>query len=146
MRIGSGAILAAIKKRWTAMKLDTVFTGGLHVGTAYKGTNVPYCVLNVAAETVEMRTRSGDYKGTEYTRVLLDFVCFHPNGLQATEDIADCIRLKFDNVQLVLQTGEGTVLQFRWVSSVPIQNPDIPSVWSYTVSYDVMRQREEVIN
>lgn len=146
MRIGSGALLYAIKKRWAAMKLDTVFTGGIHLGTAPRGNNTPYCVLNVASEVVEMRTSSGDFLRTEYTRVLLDFVVYHQNGLQACEDAADFIRLKFDNVPLVLQTGEGTVLQFRWVGSVPVQNPDIPSVWAYTVSYEVLRQREEVMN
>lgn len=147
MRIGSGAILYAVKKRWTAMKLDTVFTGGLHLGTASRRTQTPYCVLNVAAESVFQRASSGDFKQSEYTTVLLDFVTFHEAGLQAAEDAADAIRLKFDNVPLVLQTGEGKILYFRWVSSVPVQLPqDNPNVWAYTVTYEVLRHRDEVVN
>lgn len=145
-RFGSGAILYAVNKRWTDMKMNTIFTGGLHMGTAPKDTKMPYCVLNVAAETPVMRTSNGDFDRTEYSRVLLDFVVFHQNGLQAATDASEAIRLKFDNPDLVLQTGEGTVLEFRWVSSTPVQHPTIPSVWAYTVSYDVLRQRPDIIN
>lgn len=147
MRLGSGAILWAVRKRWTEMKLDTVLTGGLHLGTAPRGTAMPYCVLNVVSEVADIRTSSGNSLKHEYSRIMLDFTVWSTGGLLSTEDHADAIRLKFDNVPLMLQTGkDGQVLRFRWVNSMPLQSPDNTSVWSYTVTYDVLRHRAEVLN
>ena len=146
MSVGSGAILRAIQKRWTAMKLDSIITGGLHLGTSFKGHDVPYCVLNIAAETISERTSSGGLVFTEYSRMMLDFVVHADTGYAGVERYADAIRVRFDNAPMMLQTGEGTVLRFRWVSGMPLQNHDNTSVWSYTLTYDVIRQRQEVVN
>ena len=144
--IGSAAILRAISTRWDAMNMDTVFTGSIHLGTAPRTTQMPYCVLNVAAEAIQFRTSSGDYKKTEYSAMLLDFTVWHNRGLLNCQAAADEIRNKFDNHDLVLQTDEGSVLRFRWVSSFPLQHPDNTSVWAYTLSYELLRQRTEVVN
>lgn len=147
MRLGSGAILWAVRKRWTEMKLDTVITGGLHIGTAPRNTAMPYCVLNVLTEIPAMRTSSGGGLRHEYSLTILDFTVWSTGGLLATEDHADAIRLKFDNVPLMLQTGrDGQVLRFRWESSSPQQSPENTSVWSYTITYEVLRERAEVVN
>lgn len=146
MSLGGGAVLRAIETRWTAMKLDTTITGGLHLGTAPKLDRVPYCVLNVVAETIVERTSSGNHVFHEYSRMLLDFTLWGKGGMLSVERYADLVRQQFDNVSLVLQTGEGKILYFRWVNSIPLQHPDNPSVWSYTVSYDVLRHRQEVVN
>ncbi len=137
-------LFPAIDARWNANNLDASITGGITAGSA-DDAKMPYCVFNVLGTTVRTRSSSGDAGAGEYTATTVEFALHGNTGLGPIGALVKTLRAAFDNATLTLGAGEGSVLYMRYLTDIPVQNPDSQyrHVWRYVVTYEILRRRDE---
>jgi len=141
-----GELLKAIKARWTAKSLSSVFTGGIHEGTLQPGDKTPVMpfvsVEVIGASTIGRATSSSSNKIQQSETVTVDFTVRARGGLSVCSGLVEQLKAVYSNMHATL--GDGVTLQkFFWQSEDFHQDPDHRNIWQWTISYQADMEQEQ---
>jgi len=145
-----GELLKAIRLRWIAKAMGSVFVGGITEGQlppVEKTTVLPLVSVDIIGVSSTGRASSDSSNQIQqYETVMLDFTVRARGGLSVCSGLVEQLKAVYSNMHATLGSGV-SIKKFFWQGESQIQDLDHPNVWDWSITYAaVLEQSQTAVN